>query len=264
MSLKKWFGTTLLFSSVESGTLVAGDRIRWTDVLYGPTSLCYSSQPARGAFGTTNFAGNLGMNRAGWVVNQSTVTNSRGGIGKLTIEWEAGGTSATAALPTGEVRLEPQELYPRIEKNPFFAALLPANVKIAYNAAYLVTQSGAVPGNDEFSSALNGAAPAITDPTQLALAKALYQKLLRGDETYYLAGWRYTSVIYSYSMPDINIGGILQSPNGIGQVTINDSSIGWLRLADLVEPAGVNGSMWKITRTWLGGPNGHWDSDLYL
>jgi len=284
MSLKKWFGTTLLFSATESGTLVAGDRVRFTDVLYGPTALCYSSQPPRGAFGTSNF-NSTSLNRAGWVVNQSTVANQRGGIGKLTIEWEAGGSSATMALPAGECRIEPQELYPRIEKNKYFQGttpLLPVNVKIAYNAANLVTPDGAAPVNDVFYIALFGRAaiaanptaqpptpalpaidPAITDATQLALARALYTKLLRGEETYYLAGWRYTSIIYSYTLPTINIGAVLQSPNGIGPITIADSTIGWLRLADLVEPAGVNGSMWKITRTWLGGPNGHWDADLY-
>jgi len=40
-------------------------------------------------------------------------------------------------------------------------------------------------------------------------------------------------------------------------------SFSWLRLADSLNHAGVNGSMYKITRTWVGGPAGYWDPDLY-
>jgi hypothetical protein len=44
---------------------------------------------------------------------------------------------------------------------------------------------------------------------------------------------------------------------------MGDASRSWLRLADVPEPAGVNGSVYKITSTWLGGSDGHWDKLLY-
>ena len=277
MATPIWKGSTnALVLQPNSPTFAFTDRVRVTDIYKGPQWLCASSMLARGTFGTGD--------RWGWVVNQCSVTNERGAIGTLTIEWEAGGSGATMPLPIGEVRLEPQELYPRIERNLYFAALLEENIKIANNAAFwtLNKNSGKLT-DDPYYVALFGAPaiaanptatppiqavpakkPTITDPTQLALAQALFKKLIRGEETFYLAGWRYTSVFYSYTLPTLEIGAVIQSPNGIGPITINDNKITWLRLADIVESAGVGGSVWKITRTWLGGPNGHWDRDLYI
>jgi hypothetical protein len=252
-SLLKWYGQTLMFSGSDSGALAAGDRIRLTDSMYGPLSLCYSVQPPRGGFGTSNFNG-LGIDRGGWVVNQSTVTNQRAGIGKLVIEWEAGGSAGYAALPSGGFSLKPQELNPKIERNPFFTGILYATIQLVYAALYAQTQTG--------SSTAYNTIQTIPDATQKALANKLLAKLLNGEETYYLAGWSYSYELYSYTLPTIAIGGITQTPGGpmAGDLP---SGLSWLRLADDIEPAGVSGSMYKLTLNYLGGPNGHWDTDIY-
>ena len=251
--LQIWKGpTNALVETPDSGKLVASDRIRWTQILKGPYAVARTSQPARGAFGS-------GIT-AGWVVNQSNVDQERGGIGKLTIEWEAGGAYAVATLPVGDFSLDPQELYPRIERNSFFINLTAPNIKIAVNAAYFATQAGVA--GDQFTTDLN----AISDSTQQTLAIALYTKLLRGEETFYITGWRYSYEVFSYSPPAISSGAFTGTPGGPMSAYL-PANVVWLRLADHPQPAGVNGSMYKNTINWLGGPIasgiGFWDPDLY-
>jgi hypothetical protein len=259
-NLKIWKGNTLLFSGAETGTLTAGDRVRFSDILYGPLALCYASQPPRGAFGSGNFNG-IGINRTGWVVNQSVVTNLKAGIGKLSIEWEAGGAYATMALPVGDFSLTPQELYPKIERAGCFVGITFATLNVCYNCLYLATNSS---GSPLVSSTF--LTDKISDPTQLALAQNLVSKLLKGEETFYLAGWRYTYTYFSYTVPALSAGGIIRKPGGPLGGSL-PAGVAWLRLADTMEPAGVNGSMYKITVAFIGGPTmggvNYWDADVY-
>jgi len=253
MSHILWSGTTLLFGGSDSGALSAGDRIRLTDSLHGPLNLCYASQPPRGAFGSFNFNG-TGIDRSGWVVNQSEVTNLRGGIGKLVIQWEAGGSAATAALPTGGFNLQPQELNPKIERSHFFNGITYQTIQTVYAALYSQTQTGSADAYNKLQG--------ISDSTQLNLGNKLLAKLTNGLETYYLAGWRYSYEAFSYVPPALALGGVTGTPGG-PLASYLPAGVSWLRLADSLETAGVNGSMYKCNVTWLGGPTGHWDADIY-
>ena len=85
--------------------------------------------------------------------------------------------------------------------------------------------------------------------------------LNHGHESYYLAGLKYMYIHHYFTLPTITMGGIIQSPT-LGPLA-GDATFSWLRLADAPEPVGVNGSVIRITSTWLGGPNGHWDPILY-
>jgi len=257
MSAPVWIGpTTALIRSPDSGGCVASDRIRATDIYMGTYAVCAANQLARGTFGSGG--------RLGWVVNQSTLTNSRGGIGKLIIEWEAGGSYATNPLPVGAPSLKPQELYPKIERNSYFAGtsgvggapttpIAYGTIQLAYNALYNATQTG--------SAAASTTGAGLTGDQLLHFNKLL-AKLMNGEETYYLAGWRYTYEIFSYTMPTVFRGAFVGTPGGPLSSGL-PAGISWLRLADDMDPAGVAGSMWKTTVTWLGGPNGHWDPDIY-
>ncbi len=257
MALLIWKGpTNALVATPDSGGCVVTDRIRATDVWMGTYAQCLANLIARGTFGSGS--------RSGWVVNQATVSRQRGGIGKLVIEWEAGGAYATNPLPVGSPKLTPQELYPKIERNSYFlgtsgvggAPTTPiayATLQIAYNALYNATQTGSA-GAATTGSALTG--------DQLLHYNKLLAKLLRGEETYYLAGWRYTYEIYSYTLPALFRGAIPQTPGGPLAGSL-PGGLSWLRLADDLDPAGVAGSMWKRTLSYLGGPNGQWDTDIY-
>lgn len=254
-TLLQWRGpTNALVMAGNSPKLGYTDRVRATDIYMGRQSVCAANMLARGTFGS-------GF-RAGWVVNQCTVDTQRGDIGTLTIEWEAGGASATQPLPIGNFSLKPQELYPKLERASIFAGMTLSTLNICKNAIDSATDSTGKPiGGDQYLT--NN----ITDPTQLALAQNLCAKWVKGEETYYLAGWRYTYEVYSYTAPTVNRGGIPGTPGGplAGNLPAN---VSWLRLADDLDPAGVPGSMYKLNITWLGGPiyngTGYWDTDIYV
>jgi hypothetical protein len=257
MSLLVWRGPTNgVIMAPTSPKLQYTDRVRVTDIYMGVQSQCAANMLARGTFGT-------GF-RSGYVVNQCTTDTQRGGIGTLTIEWEAGGSRATEPLPVGTPSLKPQELYPKIERNSYFAGtsgvsgaptapIAYTTIQLAYNALYNTQQTGSSTAYN-MGSSLSG--------DQLLHFNKLLAKLLQGEETDYMAGWRYTYEAYSYTPPTPFRGAIVQTPGGPLAGTL-PSGVSWLRLADDLDPAGVAGSMWKNTLTYLGGPNGHWDTDIY-
>ena len=91
--------------------------------------------------------------------------------------------------------------------------------------------------------------------------KLLYDWLMRGHETYFLAGIKYMYVHHYFTMPIRTRGGFVQAPSYGPRA--GDTTLSWLRLADAAEPVGVSGSVIRLTSTWLGGPGGHWDPTLY-
>jgi hypothetical protein len=93
--------------------------------------------------------------------------------------------------------------------------------------------------------------------------------LRQGIETYYLAGFKYTWKHHTFILDTslLDVGGHIDvAPTGgplAGTMDFGGEQIDWLRLADFPEPVGVNGSCYRISSTWLGGPAGHWDAVLY-
>ncbi len=259
MSLQIWAGNINALSySSDSPQFVWGDRVRVTDKYHGPQPLCAASMLPRGAYGS-------GL-RAGYVVNQCTCSTKRGGIGELTIEWEAGGTGASSPLPSGEVILTPQEFYPKVERNAYFSNggnfLLAMDIAMAYASVHASTTIYQQNALAQLAARAASSTPSIAASATLALALA--EMLQKGEETYYQAGFRLVWTWFTYTLPTINVGGSIQSPVGIAPINPTFSApISWLRLADSWEPAGVNGSMWKMTNIWLGGQAGYWDTNLY-
>jgi hypothetical protein len=241
-----WKGTTLLTQQKESGTLVLSDRSIYADVYRGPYLAAYDGLLARGAFGTGP--------RLGWVVTSSKVESEKGGIGKLTINWEAGGIYAWPPLPCDEFSLTPFELYPSIDRAAFFSGITFLTAALAKACG---TGSCQAAREDAFKQIA-----IIPDLTQRALAASLASKYLRGEETFYMAAWRYVWTSYSYTMPSLVFGALIEAPLG-PLYGYFDSSLSFLRLPDDLAAAGVSGSCFKVTRTWLGAPGGYWDSDVY-
>ena len=255
MSLVKWFGpTNSLVMAPNSPKLSMTDRVRETVIYMGQQSYLAGNVIARGTFGSGMYAG--------FVCNQCVLDTSRGDVGTLTIDWEAGGASATQPLPSGSYSLKPQELYPKIERAACFQGITAATINAADNYIHSALNSS---GSQIVSS--SSLSTWVTDPTQLTLANNLVSKWLKGEETFYLAGWRYTYEVFSYTAPTINRGGVPGSPGGPLYSSL-PSGVSWLRLADDLEPAGTPGSMYKLTVTWLGGPIyggvGYWDTDVYV
>jgi hypothetical protein len=205
-------------------------------------------------------------------VTSSKVSSERKGIAALSISWEVGGPYANPALlPLDDFRCESVELYPKVERNHNLTNPGGESVGICTLAISLCYQAvHGVPTKDSEArkAVMNMAARTSTPPAgstwadQAILAQLLLAWLDKGFETYYLAGIKYSHVWYSFEFPALSEGGVVE-PFPTGGPLAGSAAFSWLRLADTPEPAGVNGSVYKITSTWIGGPNGHWDPVLY-
>jgi hypothetical protein len=254
----RWAGKLALTETPDSGNLVLGERTMLKRVFEGTYVNCLNSVIARGTFGTGTMLG--------WVVTSCEVASFRGARGRLTVSWEPGGAFATMPLPCPDFSLESIELYPRTERHWLFnqtstgvsdlADITIEMVSLVYAAVHGATK--------EARAAARAQVYAYPDSDQSDLGVVLLDKLRKGEETYYLAGQKYSWWYFSYTPPPLSLGGIIMPPDGPGALpTALPPGLSWLRLADSMAPVGVNGSQFKVTKTFMGGPAGHWDSDLY-
>jgi hypothetical protein len=252
-----WKGpSNALIMQPESGRVTVSDRIRSQDVYK-----CYSGWsitiPNRGTLGTGS--------RLGWVVSDAEYAPERGGIVKYTINWEAGGPNCGLTPPATEIKLEPQEIYPKVERNPYFQDADGNYLISGYDAALAyATMHAATPAARAWAlDELQGRAKNPANNPSATLAVTLAGLLASGNETYYLAGWRYTVLSYSFTVPSTTPGGIIEDPTPQPASSYFDTDIDWLRLADALESSGPINSVWKLTQTWLGLGSGGWNPNLY-
>lgn len=252
----RWTGSTGLTETPESGSLVIGERTMLKKVYEGTRLACYNGMLARGAFGTGTMAG--------WVVTSCETVPIRGARGKLTISWEPGGAQATMPLPCPDFDLDVAELYPRTERHRLFndrscggsaEDITLAMLALVYSSVHAPTQ--------EARQAAAARVANYSDSWQSDMGLVLLDKLRKGEETFYMAGMKYTWWYFSYTLPVLSPGGFIETPAGPGSIPSSLPAMSWLRLCDCAKPVGVNGSMFKVIGTWMGGPAGHWDSDLY-
>ena len=261
-------GNVGLVPQWSGADLQLADRVTDTDVYRGPIWICRASALLRGTYGTGG--------RLGWVVTSSKVSSERKGLGTLTISWEVGGPYANARyLPLDDFRCEIVELMSKVERNKrLYGPEYPTNpddrihptvIKLCYDAV-----SGTPPKDSQAMSTLRNMFDLDSDPPadgttwfdQWGFGGTLLAWLQHGHETYYQAGVKYSYVWHSFDLPSLTMGGVIES-SPFGGPMAGNTSFSWLRLADCVEPAGVNGSVYKITSSWFGGPGGHWEPTLY-
>ncbi len=263
-----WRPGQFLVPQYTGTNLRLADRIADVDVYRGPIAGCRSGTVLRGTFG-------VGA-RLGWVCTSSEVTWESKGIGILRINWEVGGPFApTYLLPLDDFREESVELYPKVESHPaMFGPTYPGNpgdkilsytIGLCYQATNGATQDARSQALAFLNSMAGWSNSGFDDGTtwaaQANFGAILYNWLMQRNETYYLAGRKYSYIRHFFTFPETSDGGVTETPQ-FGPRAGN-TSMSWLRLADAVEPAGVNGSVYKMTSTWLGGPIGHWDPILY-
>lgn len=236
-NLPIWKGTTALVASPESPVWKFGESVTCQQTFEGPYAACLSAASPRGAWGTGDLS-------AYWVA-ESIVTHKRGGAGRLTILWEAAsgtGGDPGVLLPAGDEGLEPFELNPKLQRHPRYSSVNEENIQQVFAA----TEGGSQEERDKGYAWLQA--------NGTTLAKELYQKLNRGSEGYYLAGFRYHVTSYSWSLPALSVGGKIEVLAGAL------ASFSCLRIADELQFA--NG-MFRKTQSWLVAPAGHWDTDIY-
>ena len=263
-----WAPSQSMVATWEDRTLTLADRSADTDCWRGPYSLCRSSAVLRGTYGTGN--------RLGWVCTGSVLKMEKKGIGHLIITWEPGGPEADPdLLPLDDFKEEAVELYPKVERHrnltgaPFPSAnpndsITPETIGLCYQ---VVRGSSAFARSDAMQAITDMPSRPAPPPAgsswawQAFWARGLADWLQKGHETYYLAGKKYTYMRHFFTLPETTLGGVIQAP--LWGPFAGDTTLSWLRLADVIEPIGVNGSAYRLTSTWLGGPGGHWDPTIY-
>lgn len=211
-----------------------------TKILEGVLAVCLSTAPARGTFGTGD--------QAGYRVERSTVEPLGNGFGRLTIIYEAGGDGASdSLLPADEYSAEPFEVNPAVEKHPNFTAITQDTLIKINSVRDSAIGTERVTAKDE----INAAGPA-------SAIKLLALKL-KGVESFYLAGIKYTWTKHYWTIPAMTFGGYINAPSG-PLAAYFTSGLSWLRQSDSLS---FDGTKYRLTRSWIGGPSGHWDTDLY-
>lgn len=194
----------------------------------------------------------IGSMTGSWRVKEVLPVQATANTGKLVIKYEAAGSGSGATLPLDKFSLRSFEINPRLERHPRYASLdddTMALVRQAVDGADQTTR-------DEALTAIGLLSAPVAN-----LASELVGKLLRGQETYYLAGLTYIWSASSWSVPTFSDGGVIETPGGPLAAYIATFPFDWLRLCDELDD--TDGTSYRITRSWKGGPSGHWDSDLY-
>lgn len=186
-----------------------------------------------------------------WIVAEVRIDKQKPGAGTMEIDWE--NTNTITAVDEWDV--EPEDLQPHLERNPLYASLLPSDFATIQQAIQAAT-------NGALKTALNNVA-SCSNP---ALATQLYQKMRGGMETYQLYGARYHWSTYFLpgAVSTVNQGGYQEFPGGPAGYIL-PAGFAWLRQADKPGQADNSplGGIVKVTRSWIGAPNGFWDTDIY-
>lgn len=245
----KWVGPTNQLlelpesPSYELGDIVIQRRMYRCQFDYGESIIAGFS---KGTAGTGA--------QSGYVVSSAKLERERGDIGRITVSWGAAGSGSGQSLPADEVSVQPSNLSPRLETHPLFAPL--ANMEVAapdpqpvLDVAENVVRAQNADDRTFYRDQL----------AAIPLALKFIEKIRQGKESWYLASLRYSWATHSWTVPTMYRGGWIQAPLGpLANYFVAD--IDWLRESDDLQ---YSNGIWRLTRSWLGGPLGAWDTDLY-
>lgn len=235
-----WVGpTTTLVEMPGSPSIDYSEELVRTRTYKGLFSLCESSAPARWSLGTGA--------EAGYMVAKATVSRERGNIGTLTVVYKVNAASSGQPLPPDDYDTDPFEINPRVERNSAFSTV--TDSEMSHVQAAVAAGDAATRAEHVQWVTSNGS----------TAAKALLALMLRGTENYYQAGMKYIWSQSLYTAPAATLGGFIEVPGGTPGFTL-PAGMSWLRMADKL---GQSGGIYRITRTWMGGPAGLWSTVLY-
>lgn len=230
----------------DSGKYILDYKWRWDFKLKGD----YPTLAAQVNAGIWS-RGAINLDYPGWIVSTAELASEKPDSATLVVHYESTG----GQLNPDEWDVDPEDLQPHIERNPLFAALSTNDIALVQQAFTALTASGQATAINQMQGIQNK-----------DLATLLYNKLRQGLETYYLAMARYTWTTYylAGTLPNLAQGGVTQTPGGPAGAVL-PLGFAWLRLADKAGQAnyGPLGAVEKLTRQWIGAPNGFWDPDIY-
>lgn len=247
-----------LVELANSGEINFDDVATFTQMYSGKYDDCVDAALPKGTAGSGD--------TAGLYVKTCNVKKSRGEIGTLTIIWSgySGDGGSGEQIPGDEYGLEPFEINPPLERNSArFGTLYPSSgspsaAVIALQDLVTQAHQGATDAIRSEKFAAISSSPA--GATAIGQAIKVATLLRKGTTNYYLAGFRYSWVLYFVTQPAVTAGGFIETPSGPFGATISGLGLSCLRTADDLKFA--NG-FFVLTRSWLCGPSGHWSSDLY-
>lgn len=206
-------------------------------------------------------------------------------------EWDLTITceSLSFGTPPDEFDIEIVELNPASEKHPRYSALTYYQRNIIRGANVSDYIDVAQQYKNLISTFSSSASPNLNQQGQ---ATELLFKKQRGEDSFYLAGYKITWSTYFYAPVVLNPGGYIEDPvlngglpyqfwavngdPGNGSIFQNTTLINpnlypspvsgppyglsWLREADTFH---LQRTWFRLTRTWLGGPLGNWDNEWY-
>lgn len=197
--------------------------------------------------------------------------------------------SLSFGTPPDEFDIEIVELNPPAEKHPRYASLSYYQRNIIRGADVSDDQAVAQSYKDLISTFSSSVNPA---QDQKGQAKELLFKKEKGEDSFYLSGYRVSWSTYFYAPVTINPGGYMEDPvlegalpyqfwavgGDIGNGSIFQETtllnpnvyptfvdeppygLSWLRYTDTLH---LQRTWFKLTRTWVGAPLGHWDNEWY-
>lgn len=239
-----WKGYSGLIEQPDSGGLKLSDRAVWSFSYRGTRAHAYAYAAAhtRGTMGT--------VDGVSCFVEDCSISIDRGAVATVIVQW-----CRIDILPPDEFSITPVEVNPPITKNSAFSALSANDLNLARGDFQRLSASG----QSQYSGPIEAA-------SNKELIRKLVQKWLKGAETYYLAGVRYQWVKYYASLSGVSLrlggyrlGPADEYPGSAPGLALLPSG-GWLRQCDEVV---WNNGIYKLVRTWIWGPSGYWDTDLY-
>jgi hypothetical protein len=244
-----WKNYTGLIQTAGSGRFVNGERLTYEQEWVGN----YTDAFAAALLYPRGSSWDIYIDGTSYtmIVDESNVEpasfgSKSGFVAKLTIKF-----TFLGSVPPDEFSNTPFELNPPIERNPLFDPLTLHERRLARGAF----QTASAEGQSTYDSRIN----VMEDTAHKDLVINLANKLLNGTESYYLVGLKFQHSFYTQTNPTVTTGGFIQAPFGAFS-DYAPGGFGWIRQADEVI---WNNGLWKVTRTWIGAPQGMFYADLY-
>lgn len=203
----------------------------------------------------------------------------KGGFADFTVVSEG----VSFDVPPDEFSVETTELNPALDKHPRYDILSYGDRKLI--KSYINTDN-----LDLQNSALNAISASITGSHRNP-ALELLLKSNKNIDSFYLPGFKIQWSQYYWAPTELNPGGYIEDPIEQGALpyffwdtdttpehipdpnaasifvdlasinpNIYNNGISWLRQADTLT---LQRTWFRLTRTWIGGPLGKWDPELY-
>jgi hypothetical protein len=222
----------------RSGVWEIGDQITYTQEYEGKYADCVSAIVFKGVFGSGA--------TAGLRCRSSKVTKDRGAKGMLTVVWEAYGSSSGATLPADKFDLQPFDINPDLFQHPYWVA---ATALTTAEREALLT----------YRNAQSDTQYAQTRAVLTGSKATIFLDLLKkGIQNYQFSAFKYTYTFASWTIPTLNRKAYIEAAGG--PLTSTLSGLSSLRVSDSMSNSQ---GYYEVTRTWLVGAAGYWDTTLY-